>query len=318
MTQLKVGILLVPPLRLLVSSLLLLLLQTLTTTTTLAFSTVDRFSSLLIPPRQPIQFQTTAWQTNPAKLSELPSGISPFEKGASQASLSNSNKNENNLELQFRLAATRALEQARRDGKRLLEIEFPPLLFKKKTQFDDFDNIQELDLNRDWCIEWLPSLSTSKMLQPLKRKDKGKANSSVEVWFLLPDLKECELAKQEWQGKRYRGAATFTTIEAVTRHYCNTDKGESKDYQKPWGATLANSMSNLLQGGGGRGGGGWLGDFGALDELKGSPDIHVIWYVWLGICDETLVFTSNFLQSTYMHVVDLFTFCAASQEMVVR
>jgi hypothetical protein len=40
-----------------------------------------------------------------------------------------------------------------------------------------------------------------------------------KVWLILPDSKERELAKQEWQGGRYRNAAQFTTIEAATEHY---------------------------------------------------------------------------------------------------
>jgi hypothetical protein len=179
-------------------------------------------------------------------LTPLPKGISPFEKGSAKGL---------DLESDFRSKASRALEQARRDGKRKLEIEFPPLLFKGKTQFDDFDNVQELDLNRDWCVEWLPSLN-------------GK------VWLILPDLKECELAKQEWQGGRYRNAAQFTTIEAATEHYtANTPANNNNNYRKPWGATFANGMSNLFAGGD------LLGDSKALDTLEGSPDIHLVWYV---------------------------------------
>jgi hypothetical protein len=174
-----------------------------------------------------------------AKLSELPKGISPFEK-ADARSL--------NLEADFRSKATGALQQARKDGKRQLEIEFPPLLFKGKTQFDDFDNVQELDLNRDWCIEWLPGMNAG------------------TVWFALPDLKECELAKEEWRGGMYRDAAKFSTIEEITRHYTNDE-----EYSKPWGASLANGVSNLFAGGE------LLGDTGALDTLEGSPDLHLIW-----------------------------------------
>jgi len=179
------------------------------------------------------------------QLTPLPKGISPFEKGMAKGL---------DLAADFRSKATRALDQARKDGKRKLEIEFPPLLFKGKTQFDDFDNVQELDLNRDWCVEWLPSLN-------------GK------VWLILPDLKECELAKQEWQGGRYRNAAQFTTIEAATQHYtANTPTtSSSSNYRKPWGATFANGMSNLFAGGD------LLGDSKALDALEGSPDIHLVW-----------------------------------------
>ena len=197
----------------------------------------------------------------------------------------NNNNNNNELATLFRKTAARALDQARRNGKsRLLEIEFPPLLFKGKSQFDDFDNVQELDLNRDWCIEWLPLLSSSS-------SSSSKSNNNAQVWLILPDLKECELAKEEWKGGRYRDAAQFTTIEAVTRHYTTTSAAtaksnsksndEAKDnvataenYKKPWGATLANVMSNLVSGGGDL-----LGDSSALDALEGSPDIHLIWYV---------------------------------------
>lgn len=183
-----------------------------------------------------------------AKLTPLPKGISPFEK-ADAASL--------NLEADFRAKATGALQQARKDGKRRLEVEFPPLLFKGKTQFDDFDNVQELDLNRDWCIEWLPAIAN----------DSGGA-----VWFALPDLKECELAKDEWRGGRYRDAARFSTIEAITRHYT-----ADEDYKKPWGASIASGVSSLFAGAD------LLGDENALDELDGTPDLHVIWYVAIGV-----------------------------------
>lgn len=41
---------------------------------------------------------------------------------------------------------------------KLLEVEFPPLLGgeKSKSQFDDFDNIQELDRNKDWTMLLAP------------------------------------------------------------------------------------------------------------------------------------------------------------------
>jgi hypothetical protein len=185
------------------------------------------------------------------RTSDLPRGISPFEKSEAK-----------NLDLSsdFRRRATEALIQARKDGKDLLEIEFPPLLFRGKTQFDDFDNVQELNLNRDWCIEWLPTLSSSVV-----------PSSSRGVWMILPDLKECELAKQEWKGGRYLNAARFTTIEVATRHYT----GDS-NYRKPWGATFATTMSQLLSGGSSNG---FLGDSRTLDPLDGNPEIHLLWYV---------------------------------------
>lgn len=126
-----------------------------------------------------------------AKLSSLPAGISPFEKSNSQSV---------GIAADIRSRALSAIQRAIKDGVTLQEIEFPPLLDSGKTQFDDFDNLQELDKNVDWCVELLPKLDG-------------------ETWFLLPDLKECECAKKEWTGQSYRKAARFTTIEAVTNHY---------------------------------------------------------------------------------------------------
>lgn len=185
---------------------------------------------------------TTTCTSLNAALSDLPRGINPFERSELKFL---------NLENDFRTKATGALAQARKDGKRCLEIEFPPLLFKGKTNFDDFDNVQELDLNKDWCIEWLPTI----------------AGSGSTVWLALPDTKECEIAKKEWVGGRYRDAAKFTTIEAATRYYT----AGSDEYKKPWGATIAGGVSSLMSGGG------LLGDDSALDELDGAPDVHVIW-----------------------------------------
>ena len=153
--------------------------------------------------------------------------------------------------------ASRALQKARKDGKRLLEIEFPPLLFKGKYSFDDFDNLQELNLNRDWCIEWMATLSMG------------------TIWLIMPDLKECQLAQREWTGARYRQAAKFTSIEAVTKHYTKglTSNGNdgSSSYNKPWGATFSDGISNLLSKGG------LMGDTNAMDELEGSADLHLVW-----------------------------------------
>lgn len=139
-----------------------------------------------------------------------------------------------------------------------LEIEFPPLL-ESKSQFDDFDNVQELNKNRDWCIEWLPTLANS---------------FDSRVWFVLPDTKEVELAKEEWGGQRYRQAAAFTSIQAVTEYYSSSE--EEGEYSKPWGATLATGMSKFL--GGGDGDSGLLGDLESLDSLEeaSNPALHLV------------------------------------------
>jgi hypothetical protein len=106
------------------------------------------------------------------------------------------------------------------------------------------------------------------------------------VWFVLPDTKEVELAKEEWNGQRYRQAASFTSIEAVTEHYSssssssNDDNSSNQDenYSKPWGATFAAGMSQLL--GGGNGDSGLLGNKDSLDDLTSdtaiNPSLHLV------------------------------------------
>lgn len=197
---------------------------------------------------------TTSKSALKASLSSLPSNISPYLKSEAKTL---------DITGQFRKVAQTSLQKALAEGLTQLEIEFPPLIGSSKNQFDDFDNVQELNKNRDWCIEWLPAL-----------------NSIVDpIWFILPDTKEVELAKGEWTGQRYRKAATFTSIEAVTRHYSSSvgsgkDDGDGLEYSKPWGATLASGMSQLL--GGNKGDSGLLGDLSALDNLEGSAKVHVV------------------------------------------
>jgi hypothetical protein len=192
-----------------------------------------------------------------ANLSPLPLNISPFEKSLAKS---------RDITGDFRKIAQSSLQQAMKDGLTELEIEFPPLL-ESKSQFDDFDNIQELNKNRDWCIEWLPTLST--------------AISKNPIWFVLPDTKEVELAKEEWKGQRYQQAAAFTSIQAVTEYYSSSSSASSAtekdgEYSKPWGATLASGMSQLL--GGGKGDSGLLGDLESLDSLEESPNpsLHLV------------------------------------------
>ena len=38
------------------------------------------------------------------------------------------------------------------------KLTFRHSLGQGKTQFDDFDNANEMNQNRDWCIEFMPSL----------------------------------------------------------------------------------------------------------------------------------------------------------------
>ena len=126
---------------------------------------------------------------------------------------------------------------------------------KSKSQFDDFDNIQELDRNKDWTIQFAPLFNN--------KQD----NIDGKIWLVFPDLKECEIARKEWQGKRYQ-QFTFTTIEAATNFLL---QGEGS-YDAPWGANLVAGVSKLL--GGSKGDAGLLGNRDMLDPLvpgKNSP-----------------------------------------------
>ena len=170
----------------------------------------------------------------------------------------------------FRQIAKQATEQAISNRPSsstplLLEFEFPPLLggSKTKSQFDDFDNIQELDSNKDWTMQFAPMLlgSNNKMIQ------KDDYNNG-KTWLVFPDLKECELARKEWQGGLYQ-KATFTTIEAATEFLLG-----SGSYDAPWGAALANGVNKLMSSSNNDnndddtdGDAGLLGDKKALDKL---------------------------------------------------
>lgn len=189
--------------------------------------------------------RTTALQG--AKYSALPQGISPFEKSLAKG-----------LDVQgnFRKLAAPALEKAIQAGVTLVELDFPPLVGGdlSKTQFDDFDNVQELNANSDWCAQLLPDLATTGVL------------SKREVWFVLPDDKECELAKQEWTGQRFQGAARFTSIRAATI----SAAGESQ-YSKAWGSSIASTVNKMT------GGDGILADSSTLDELDPAADrLHLV------------------------------------------
>lgn len=135
---------------------------------------------------------------------------------------------------------------------------------QSKSQFDDFDNIQELDKNKDWTMLLAPMFLGDKEYQ------KGK------TWLIFPDLKECELAKKEWAGKRYQ-EATFTTIEAVT-NFVSGASSEGASYDAPWGSSLISGLSKAL--GGVNGDAGLLGDQSSLDPLiDGQNSPAALWLV---------------------------------------
>mmetsp|Transcript_8867 Transcript_8867/g.19028 ORF Transcript_8867/g.19028 Transcript_8867/m.19028 type:complete len:376 (-) Transcript_8867:183-1310(-) len=180
-------------------------------------------------------------QLGAAKLSDLPKGINPFEKSLSKSL---------DIQADFRDRAKRAVDAAIKDDLKKLEIEFPPLIGgdKSKSQYDDFDNIQELDKNKDWTMLFAPMFLG-------KEAEYG----GGKTWLVFPDLKECEIARAEWAGSRYQ-TATFTDIEAATNHLV----GEGS-YDAPWGSALVSGVSKIM--GGADGDAGLLGDQNALDTL---------------------------------------------------
>ena len=192
--------------------------------------------------------RTSSSSTTKCYLTPLPKGISPFEKGLSKSM---------DIQGEFRKLAIRAVNEATKSNSvRLMEIEFPPLLGgdKSKSQFDDFDNIQELDCNKDWVVQFAPTLS-------------------CPSWLIFPDVKECEITKKEWQGKRYTQSSTFTTIETVV------DFVGSK-YDAPWGANLVSGISKTF----GKDGQdlGLMGDASTLDDLPSATENHVKLFIQPG------------------------------------
>jgi hypothetical protein len=215
-------------------------------------------SSPCINSRPPLQSSSSL------SLTPIPKGISPFEKSLSK-----------NIDIQsdFRKLAKRAIDAAISAGLTKLEIEFPPLLGgdQSKSQFDDFDNVQELDKNKDWTMLLAPLFLGESMYQ------------NGKTWLIFPDLKECELAKVEWAGQRYR-EATFTTIEAVTNYYLTTtglseSNSAATGYDAPWGSSLMSNLSKLIGGGNGQDAG-LLGNMAALDPIvEGKNSPATLWLV---------------------------------------
>ena len=177
-------------------------------------------------------------------MTPLPRGISPFEKSVAKGL---------DVQAKFRQLAASALDRAVRDGLQLLELDFPPLVGGElsKTQFDDFDNLSELDANRDWCAQFAPMISPSAG---------GGTGGRRETWLVFPDDKECELAAKEWSGRRFRDAAKFTSIRAACEAAIGREDVDTKT-AKAWGSTFASAFDKLA------GGDGVLADSSYLDRL---------------------------------------------------
>jgi hypothetical protein len=222
--------------------LLALLLQSLA----LATAFVGRTSPQLPPQRRhattrpSTRLHAANNNNNNNKLTALPPGLSPFEKSLSKSI---------DVQGNFRKVAGASLARALKDGVVRTEIDFPPLLGgdQSKSNFDDFDNVQELNANRDWCVQLLPALDS----------DTTTTKGSDTCWLVLPDDKEVELAKDEWKGQRFRQACQFTSIRAAV-----TAAGGA--LKLAWGSTLASTVDKL------QGGDGILADTASLDSLDAT------------------------------------------------
>lgn len=122
-------------------------------------------------------------------LGMLPPGSNPFVRTEkSDAALR-----------QIREDVYNAVNQARVDGKELLEVDFPPLL-GFKTALDDVSNVELLNANRDFAMELVPRFG----LGP-------------GAWLCLLDAEECKLAKECYPGATYQEATIISLAQAARR-----------------------------------------------------------------------------------------------------
>lgn len=148
-------------------------------------------------------------------LKALPRGISPY-----------ATKQKFEVQSEIRSAAFDALTTARADGIQLMEIEFPPLLGgpKGKSALDDFTNVDVLNANMDWTVEF--SMPFADELQQ-------------DLWLTFPDPQELKLAKQAWPGKRFQ-SARFTTLEKSCVVLSDTERVPS------WGEGFASTLQSIM------------------------------------------------------------------------
>ena len=173
-----------------------------------------------------------SYESTLLRASKLPPGISPFDKKHSSPTAI--------TDALCKIAAAAVTKAAQDNSGGTFEIEFPALI-NSKTQFDDFDNLSELDANRDWCLQLASALRSQSSL------------GNRQLWLVLPDDKEAELASRA-SGKR--PSALFTSIRAACEAINTQDK-----MILPWGSNLASAVNKLT------GGDGIVGDSSCLDEL---------------------------------------------------
>mmetsp|Transcript_44814 Transcript_44814/g.117555 ORF Transcript_44814/g.117555 Transcript_44814/m.117555 type:complete len:300 (+) Transcript_44814:3-902(+) len=128
-----------------------------------------------------------------AALTQPPAGLNEFSRTSGRSGALSS----------IRRATAAAVGRALADGKELLEVEFPPLL-EKKTQFDDFSNVEVLDANRDFSVQL--ALET----------EIRSAAADAALWLCFADEGEAQLAREAWPGALY-GTATQTYISAAVK-----------------------------------------------------------------------------------------------------
>jgi len=180
-----------------------------------------------------------------SSLTKLPAGLSPYARRTAK---------ESDVQGSFRSLATVAIQTATKDKIMLQELEFPPLIGGRlsKTQYDDFDNVSELNANADFGMQLIATLAS----EPRSRS-----------WIVFPDLRECQVAGENWPGKSFQ-AVTKTTIEDAL----NTLDVSNKRYVKPWGSTIASTVNGAF------GNGQLLGDEASKTPLTSEntpPDMIV-------------------------------------------
>lgn len=128
------------------------------------------------------------------------SALTPPPVPRSAAGLGDRPGNTNPVLEQIRVQAADAVRAAMQEGHMLLEVEFPPL--PDKSQFEDYSNIEELDANRDWAMQFAPSFSN---------------DMQGKLWLCFGDSDEAALALEAWPGSIYRQPSVTSITAACTR-----------------------------------------------------------------------------------------------------
>ena len=142
------------------------------------------------------------------------------------------------------------------DNGRRGEVDFPIMLCGlgaagRKSEFQDFDNLNELDSNMEFVLRMVSSSVD------------GEQFAKGSTYIIYPDLKELELSSTEWQGAMYK-RTTKTTIEQMA------DKYATDGYVAPWGTAITKAVSKVTVERSGDSTATLLGDTSFLTDLKGK------------------------------------------------